>query len=61
MKIQNNLRGSGIAVPVFSLRSNNSFGIGEYADLKILADWSSHVGIKMIQTVRGVGYVIKSE
>ena len=51
MKIQNNLRGSGIAVPIFSLRSNNSFGIGEYADLKILADWSSHVGIKMIQTL----------
>jgi len=37
-------RGAGVAVPVFSLRSENSFGVGEFADLKPLADWGRQVG-----------------
>jgi 4-alpha-glucanotransferase len=42
-------RGAGVAVPVFSLRSENSFGIGEFADLKLLADWGKKTGLKLIQ------------
>ncbi|RYZ21316.1 MAG: 4-alpha-glucanotransferase [Chitinophagaceae bacterium] len=42
-------KGAGIAIPVFSLRSQNSFGVGEFADLKGLADWASGVGMKLIQ------------
>ena len=42
-------RGAGVAVPVFSLRSKNSFGVGEFADLKPLADWGQKVGLKLIQ------------
>ena len=42
-------RGAGVAVPVFSLRSENSFGVGEFADLKLLADWGKKVGLKLIQ------------
>lgn len=42
-------RGAGVAVPVFSLRSQRGFGIGEFADLKPLADWASLTGLKMIQ------------
>lgn len=42
-------RGTGVAVPVFSLRSHESFGVGEFNDLKKLADWASGNGIKMIQ------------
>lgn len=42
-------RGAGVAIPVFSLRSEKSLGIGEFADLKDLADWSAGVGLKMIQ------------
>lgn len=42
-------RGAGIAIPVFSLRTNNSFGIGEFNDIKQLADWSCEVGLKLIQ------------
>ena len=42
-------RGAGVAVPVFSLRSENSFGAGEFADLKPLADWGKQVGLKLIQ------------
>ena len=40
---------TGVAVPVFSLKSNNSFGIGEFNDLKLLADWCKNVGMKIIQ------------
>ena len=42
-------RGAGVAVPVFSLRSENSFGVGEFADLKPLADWGRKTGLKLIQ------------
>jgi len=42
-------RGAGVAVPVFSLRSKASFGVGEFADLKPLADWGKKTGLKMIQ------------
>lgn len=42
-------KGVGVAIPVFSLRSANSFGIGEFADIKLLADWSASAGINLIQ------------
>jgi len=42
-------RGAGVAIPVFSLKTNNSFGVGEFADIKTLIDWSSDVGLKLIQ------------
>ncbi|MEI9807671.1 MAG: 4-alpha-glucanotransferase [Bacteroidota bacterium] len=35
--------------PVFSLRSKNSFGVGEFADLKLLVDWAKETGLKLIQ------------
>jgi 4-alpha-glucanotransferase len=42
-------RGAGVAIPVFSLRSKQSFGCGAFTDLIRLADWASSVGLKMIQ------------
>jgi len=42
-------RGAGVAIPVFSLRSARSFGVGEFTDLPALADWSKSVGLKLIQ------------
>ena len=42
-------RGSGVAVPVFSLRSEDSFGVGEFNDLKKLADWAAATGQCIIQ------------
>ncbi len=42
-------RGAGVAVPVFSLRSEHGFGVGEFLDLKPLADWGKQVGLKLIQ------------
>jgi 4-alpha-glucanotransferase len=42
-------RGAGLAVPVFSLRSKDSFGVGEFTDLKLMVDWSKKNGLKLIQ------------
>jgi 4-alpha-glucanotransferase len=42
-------RGAGVAVPVFSLRSEDSFGVGEFLDLKRFADWGKQAGLKLIQ------------
>ena len=33
-------KGSGVAVPVFSLRSEKSFGVGDFGDLKRMIDWA---------------------
>ena len=42
-------RGTGTAIPVFSLRSERSFGCGEFADLKLMADWAAATGQNLIQ------------
>ncbi|HJO96069.1 MAG TPA: 4-alpha-glucanotransferase [Victivallales bacterium] len=41
--------GTGVAIPVFSLRSKTSMGAGEFKDIKLLVDWCKRVGINMIQ------------
>lgn len=45
----NTWKGSGVAIPVFSLRSKNSFGVGEFSDIKLLVDWAVKTGLKLIQ------------
>ena len=45
----NEWKGAGVAIPVFSLRSKNSFGVGEFTDLKLLADWAKNTSLKLIQ------------
>lgn len=42
-------KGVGVAIPVFSLRREQGFGVGEFTDLKLLVDWATEVGIKLIQ------------
>ncbi len=42
-------RGAGVAIPVFSLRSKKSFGVGEFSDLKLLVDWAAGTGLKLVQ------------
>jgi 4-alpha-glucanotransferase len=42
-------RGAGVAIPVFSLRSEGSFGVGEFSDLMPLADWAERTGLRLIQ------------
>ena len=36
-------RGSGVAVPVFALRSAGSLGVGEFNDITLLGDWLGRV------------------
>ncbi|MDR6158920.1 4-alpha-glucanotransferase [Chryseobacterium sp. SLBN-27] len=40
---------AGVAVPIFSLRTNDGFGVGEFYDLKKLADWSKETNLGIIQ------------
>ncbi|MDR0833633.1 MAG: 4-alpha-glucanotransferase [Candidatus Symbiothrix sp.] len=45
------LKEAGIAIPIFSLRTKNSFGIGDFSDLKQLIDWAKLTGMTVIQTL----------
>ncbi len=45
----NTWKGAGVAIPVFSLRSNNSLGTGEFTDIRLLVDWARQTGLKLIQ------------
>ena len=42
-------RGAGTAVPIFSLRTEKDFGIGEFRDLRPLVDWAAMTGQCIIQ------------
>lgn len=42
-------RTAGVAIPVFSLRSEDSFGTGEFSDLHKLIDWGANSGLRVIQ------------
>ncbi len=42
-------RGAGVSIPVFSLKTRNSFGIGDFTDLKLLVDWAVKTRLKIIQ------------
>ncbi|MEA1849765.1 MULTISPECIES: 4-alpha-glucanotransferase [unclassified Chryseobacterium] len=40
---------AGVAVPIFSLRTDDGFGVGEFSDLKKLADWAKETNLGIIQ------------
>ena len=42
-------RAAGVVVPVFSLRSQHSYGVGDFGDLYRLVDWCAATGMKAIQ------------
>ena len=42
-------RGAGVAIPVFSLRSQKSFGIGEFSDIPLMVDWAAKTGQCFLQ------------
>jgi 4-alpha-glucanotransferase len=44
-------KATGVAIPVFSLRSDDGFGIGEFVDLKKMVDWAKITGQRIIQTL----------
>lgn len=42
-------KGAGTAIPVFSLRSDDDFGVGDFYDLKKMVDWCKETGQKFLQ------------
>ena len=42
-------RAAGVVVPVFSLRSKQSYGVGDFGDLRRFVDWCVATGMKAIQ------------
>ena len=42
-------RAAGVVVPVFSLRSEHSYGVGDFGDLRKIVDWAEATGMKIIQ------------
>lgn len=42
-------RGAGIVVPLFSLHSDSSDGIGDFSDLRKLVSWAASAGMSVIQ------------
>ena len=46
---QEHWRGAGAAIPVFSLRSQKSFGIGEFSDIPLMVDWAAKTGQCFLQ------------
>ena len=44
-------RGAGVVVPVFSLRSRDSFGVGDFADLLKMVRWAASVGLHALQVL----------
>jgi len=42
-------KGAGVAIPIFSLRTEKSFGIGDFGDLKKMVDWAVLTQQKVVQ------------
>lgn len=42
-------KGAGVAIPVFSLKSQNSYGVGDFGDLKLMVDWTAKTHQKVLQ------------
>ncbi len=42
-------KGAGVAIPVFSVRSNDDFGVGDFYDLFKVVDWAAKTGQKALQ------------
>jgi 4-alpha-glucanotransferase len=44
-------KAAGVAIPIFSLRTQKSFGVGEFLDLKQMIDWANKTNLKLIQVL----------
>ncbi|MBR4603085.1 MAG: 4-alpha-glucanotransferase, partial [Prevotella sp.] len=46
-----NVKCAGTLVPIFSLRSKDSFGVGDFGDLRKMVDWVSKTGQRVLQVL----------
>ena len=44
-------KGAGTVIPVFSLRSEGSFGVGDFGDLKMMIDWCARTRQRILQVL----------
>ena len=44
-------KGAGVGLPVFSIRTRDSFGVGDFKDMKLFVNWAEKVGLKLIQVL----------
>ena len=44
-------RGAGTVIPIFSLRSEGSFGVGDFGDLKLMVDWCAKTKQRVLQVL----------
>jgi 4-alpha-glucanotransferase len=44
-------KGAGTVIPVFSLRSDGSFGVGDFGDLKLMIDWAAKTSQRVLQVL----------
>lgn len=44
-------KGAGTVIPIFSLRSEGSFGVGDFGDLKLMIDWADKTNQRIIQVL----------
>ena len=44
-------KAAGVAIPVFSLRTENGAGVGEFPDIKLMVDWAVKTGLKVVQVL----------
>lgn len=42
-------KGAGVVIPIFSLRTRESFGVGDFGDLKQMIDWVALTGQRVLQ------------
>lgn len=48
---QYHFRAAGVAIPIFSIRTQSDAGIGDFLSLKNLVDWADAMQLKVIQTL----------
>jgi 4-alpha-glucanotransferase len=44
-------KGAGTVIPIFSLRSEGSFGVGDFGDLKLMVDWCDKTKQRVLQVL----------
>ena len=44
-------KGAGTVIPIFSLRSEGSFGVGDFGDLKMMIDWCAKTKQRVLQVL----------
>ncbi|MDE5877035.1 MAG: 4-alpha-glucanotransferase [Muribaculaceae bacterium] len=44
-------KGAGTAIPIFSIRSEEDFGVGDFIDVKKMVDWCAKTGQKVLQVL----------